>query len=209
MSAQQAHLQKFDRKQSREIQNKLSQVLSVSFPENSSIQVWLEKREDWVAVPIVAGTDKFKFVDFANALLRIAADSSNQELLGVFLNTDPNEPVAFSVPSNIEGLRNFDLELEPFSVNKVLFAGMPDWVVLMSESDYYVVAGSLPIVEKFLNLTVNQAFTEFENEIESWEFPKEFAQRLQPLKDVFLRIHRHTLEGYQNASVGSRVNLYD
>ncbi len=153
MSEQREYIQKLDREQSQEIQNRLSQVLSVSFPENSSMQVWLEKREGWVAVPTVAGTDKFKFVDFANAVLRIAADSSNQELLGVFLETDPNEPVAFSVPSNIDGLREFDIEIEPFSVNKVIFAGTPDWVVLMSESDYYVVAGPIPTVEKFLNLT--------------------------------------------------------
>jgi len=207
MSEQRKYIQKLDREQSQEIQNRLSQVLRVSFPENSSMQVWLEKREGWVAVPTVAGTDKFKFVDFANAVFRIAAGSSTQELLGVFLDTDPNEPVAFSVPSNIDGLREFDIEIEPFSVNKVIFAGTPDWVVLMSESDYYVVAGLIPTVEKFLNLTVTQAFTEFENEIESWEFPEEFAQRLQPLKDVFLRIHRNTFEGYQNAPLGSRVNL--
>ena len=54
MSEQRKYIQKLDREQSQEIQNRLSQVLSVSFPENSSMQVWLEKREGWVAVPTVA-----------------------------------------------------------------------------------------------------------------------------------------------------------
>ncbi|HCF29213.1 MAG TPA: hypothetical protein DEV81_18880 [Cyanobacteria bacterium UBA11049] len=204
MSYQQEYIQKLDREQSREIQNILSQVLSVSFPENYSMQVWLEKREGWVAVPTSATND---FTDFASAVLRLAADSSYRELLGVFLETEANEPVAFSVPSNIDGVLEFNIE--PPSSHKVLFAGAPDWVILMAESDFYVVAGSVPTVEKFLNLTLNQAFTEFENYIESWEFPEQFAERLQPLKDVLWRVYRNTLEGYQNASVGSRVNLYD
>lgn len=168
------------------------------------MQVWLEKREGWVAVPISAHGD---FTDFASATLRIATDSSDQELLGVFLETDTNEPVAFSVPSNIDGISEFDKE--PFSSHNVLFAGLPDWVILMAESDFYVVAGPVSTVEKFLNLTVNQAFTEFENYIESWKFPEQFSEKLQPIKDFFWRIYRNTLESYQNAPVGSRINLYD
>lgn len=68
MPYQHEFIQKLNQEQSQEIQNTLSQVLSVSFPENSSMQVWLEKQEDWVAVPISATDD---FTDFASALLRI------------------------------------------------------------------------------------------------------------------------------------------
>lgn len=204
MPYQPEFIQKLDREQSREIQNTLSQVLSVSFPDNSSMQVWLEKRQDWVAVPTSATDD---FTDFASAVLRIAEDSSYRELLGVFLETEANEPVAFSVPSNIDGISEFNIESPPS--HKVLFAGAPDWVILMAEADFYVVAGPVSAVEKFLNLSVDQAFTKFENYIESWKFPEEFAERLQPLKDVPRSVYRNTLERYQNAPFGSRVNLYD
>lgn len=204
MSYQHQFIQKLNQEQSQEIQNTLSQVLSVNFPNNSLMQVWLEKREGWVAVPI-SSTDNF--TDFARAVLRITEDSSYRELLGVFLETEANEPITFSVPCNIDGLIEFNIEPPPS--HKALFAGIPDWVILMAESDFYVVVGTVPIIEKFLNLPVNQAFTEFENYIESWKFPEQFAQRIQPLKDVPRKIYKNTLKGYKNASVGSKVNLYD
>ena len=200
MSYQPEYIQKLDREQSRDVQNTLSQFLSASFPD-SSIQIWLEKQEGWVAVPIAV--DK-NFTDFASGLLRVAIDRSYHELLGVFLETEVNNPIIFSVPSNIDAISEFNVEPPPG--HKVLFAGAPDWVVLMAESDYYVTAGPVPTVERFLDHSVTQAFTEFRNFIEAWEFPEQFAQRLQPLKDVFWKAYRNTLD-YQNAPVGSRIDL--
>lgn len=72
------YIQKLDREQSREVQNVLSQVLSVSYPENSSMHVWLEKPESWIAVPIAPGDNLTRF---ANVVLRLAADKSYRELL--------------------------------------------------------------------------------------------------------------------------------
>ena len=200
MSYQPEYIQKLNLEQAREIKNIVSQVLGVS-PEYPLKQLWLEKKEGWVAVPIAVNEN---FTDFASGLLRVAIDRSYHELLGVFLETEVNNQIIFSVPSNINAISEFNVEPPPG--HKVLFAGAPDWVVLMAESDYYVTAGPVPTVERFLDHSVTQAFTEFRNFIEAWEFPEQFAQRLQPLKDVFWKAYRNTLD-YQNAPVGSRIDL--
>ncbi|MEO0969221.1 MAG: hypothetical protein AAFX80_13045 [Cyanobacteria bacterium J06639_18] len=196
------YIQPFTLERSRLIKNRLSQILHVSFTEDSLIEIWLEKQEAWVAVPVI-GNDNF--TDFASGLLRIATDISYQELLGVFLETEIDKPLAFSVPSHIDGIYEFNTEPPPS--HKVIFAGAPDFLALMAESDYYVIAGSIPIVEKFLDISVNQAFTEFRNYIESWKFPEQFAQRLQPFKHLLWGVYINTFEIYENAPVGSRVKL--
>lgn len=200
MSYQHQFIQKLSQERSRDIYDVLNQVLRVSFPANSLKQVWLEKREGWVAVPTTSADT------FRSAVLRIAEYSGDQELLGVFLDTYPDELLVFSVPANLDSLSEFDVEPPPGL--KVLFAGAPDWIVLDVESDFYVVAGVVPAVEQSLNLSVDQAFVEFDHYIESWEFPAEFADRLQPLKD-FPRMVYSNLRQYKNASLSFRVNLFE
>ena len=201
MSYQYKHIKKLDQEQSREIRDIVSRVLTIE-PGYPPKQIWLEKQEGWVAVPIAVDED---YTYFASGLLRIAEDIGYQELPGLFLDTEVSEPVAFFVPSNIEAILEF--KQEPLSNYKVFFAGAPNWVAVVIESDYYIVVGTAPTVEKFLDHSVNQAFTEFRNYLESWEFPKQFVQRLQPLKDSYWRAYRNTLD-YQNASVGSRIDLF-
>jgi hypothetical protein len=199
MSHQKQVIEKLSQERSREVQCLLNQVLNTSFLEDLSRQLWLDKREDWVAVPTVS-EDAFR-----SAILRIAECSEYQELLGVFLDTYPDKPIVFSIPANIDGVSEFDVEPPPGF--KVIFAGAPDWVVLNAESELCIVAGPNALVERFLSTSISQSLVEFNSYLESWEAPTEFADILQSLKKFPLTIYRNILENYQNASVGTKVNL--
>ena len=115
MSYQYKHIEKLDQEQSREIRDIVSRVLTID-PGYPPKQLWLEKQEGWVAVPIAVDED---YTYFASGLLRIAEDIGYQELPGLFLDTEVSEPVGFFVPSNIEAILEF--KQEPLSNYKVFF----------------------------------------------------------------------------------------
>ena len=191
-----------NRSECLDVKHKLNQVVDIILLKNNDWQICLRKKKNWVAVPIAP---KQTFVDSIDRLLQLKISDDNQKLFGVFIDTLIDDFTAFEIQANIDGLSEFNVE--PPSNYKAVFTGETDWMFITVEGDFYVLLGSVSLIEEFLNKSIDVDFNKYDEYVESWEFPEESKERLQPLKD-YLRKVSISLKKYQNLPVGSQINIW-
>lgn len=190
-----------NRSECLDVKHKLKQVVDIILLKNNDWQICLRKKKNWVAVPIAP---KQTFVDLIDKLIQLKISDDNQKLFGVFINTLIDDFTAFEIEANIDGLSEFNVE--PPSNYKAVFTGEPNWMFITVEGDFYVLLGSVSLIEEFLNNNIDSIFNKYDEYVESWEFPEESKERLQPLKD-YLRKVSISLKKYQYLPVGSQINI--
>ena len=70
-----------------------------------------------------------------------------------------NFPKVFSIPVSSEGIEEFNRCCDAFWF--AIFSGEPDWLILCTELDFYIVAGEESFVRQFFECIAEDAFIAF------------------------------------------------
>ena len=174
------------------ISNFFEKLNEVAFRLSKDDSIRLRKRDGWVAVP-VESADHFTESE-EKKLLSVIQKNGYEELIAMPFERLKDFPLVSIVPATAEGIAEVNWEFSHFWL--ALFAGEPDWIVLGTKGDYFVVAGPLDFVRDFLGCEINEAFSEF------YEFLSNYLDS-DPLKGYFLSVYNDLHTIYPQLESGS------
>jgi hypothetical protein len=174
------------------------QIESVVVALPGKDDVLMVKQSDWVAVPCES-SDHFEQDDCVR-LWHTALEHGYQEMIGLALESmvEGNEGYeGVRVPTTLEAIEEFDSLYSFYWC--VLYAGKPDWVILFTKLDYFVIAGPQDLVRRFIGCELSEAFDKFYNYLSDESY--------QPLKEHMTDVYCHLLHDYPKAAPGEIVVL--
>ena len=176
----------------------LKQVLPFYYSKKVGIEeLALVKQPGWIAVPIESNFD----LEFELRLQRMMSERGTQNLFAVLIETPETKPVAYKIPTTLDGIDEFNLECG--ALNCALFAEDLDWVMVCTVDEYYIVAGQESFVSKLVLPGADRAFAEFEVYIENLSWSEPFKSKLK----THLNLVKNTLKDYRQLQPGSSLNL--
>jgi hypothetical protein len=160
-------------------------------------QLWLVKQEGWVAV-VAYGGCFYAATDEAR-LVQTLLDYGYQEFIATAWSEVLNTPPVLALPTTVEALE--ELRLTIFCWWYVLFAGEPDWFILLAHTlDFIIVAGPPNFVQQVLGCDPDEAAGDIQEMAES-----------EYLNPVARKYYAHLLEQlwvvYPQAQPGEIIDL--
>lgn len=185
-------------KEVAQINEKLNQVLHYPIEGLTLMNVSLIKRAEWVAVP--AETYTHAIWMNREQLQRIFLERGYHELWAVALDSMGNYPSVYVVPTTVEAIE----ELNRFwgFFNYALFAGEPDWVIVSTDCEYDVIAGSSDFICQLLDCQeIKEAFSRFH------AFVSEYVAMEKQTKEQLYFVHDLLRDEYPEIEVGTELHL--
>lgn len=135
----------------------LQKLNRIAFRLNDDDCIRLIKQNGWVAVPVESADHLSESEE--ERLLSVIQKKGYEELIAIPFENLKDFPLVSVAPATAEGIAELNWEFSFFWL--ALFAGEPDWVILGTKSNYFIVAGSPDFVCDFLDCGINDAFSEF------------------------------------------------
>jgi hypothetical protein len=123
----------------------------------SEQELWIRKEKQWIAV---VANDSSVGEEFDVRLVATLTAYGYSEVIAVAWENLLNFPHAFVIPTTLEAI-------EEFNGKFVLFAGKPDWLILLTRLDYLIIAGQPKFVREVLGCEPEQAFNGIQGMSES------------------------------------------
>lgn len=153
------------------------------------------KQPGWIAIPCES-SDHLE-LDDCDRLQHTVSEFGYQNMIGVALESmvEGNEGVL--LPVTVEAIEEFNSLYSFYWC--ALYAGKPDWIILFTKLDYFVIAGPESFVHKFIGCDFSEAFDSFYNYLST--------ETYQPLKEHMMDVYRHLVVDYPKAMPGEVVIL--
>jgi hypothetical protein len=180
------------------VNKNLSRVVRHCIKKGRLMNISLVKQKGWIAVP----AQRYSHIILMDQeqLQRTFLARGYRKLLAVALDPMGTYPSVYVLPPTTKGIEAFHREW--FSFNCTLFAGQPDWVIISTDSEFDVVAGSAEFVRQLLNCALNEAFLRFQAFVTNHPMEEQMRKHLYFVHDL-LR------DNYPSAEVGSEFYLID
>ncbi|WP_156427172.1 hypothetical protein [Leptolyngbya sp. NIES-2104] len=156
----------------------IDSVLGTIYSEDD---LWIRKQENWIAV---ATSDSFFESEFEVRLAKTLKAYGYSQIIAVAWEKLLNFPQAFVIPSTLEAISEFNLKNPGFMF--VIFAGSPDWLILLTRLEFLITAGQSSFVDAILGCEFENAFGEIPEMSES-----------EYINPVIRRHYSHILEQLQ------------
>lgn len=170
---------------------------------NGSIS--LVKKENWIAVPFTI--DGGFFPKTLSGFVKAAESYNRSEVIATWIEPiDQDLPRAFSVPAILEGVQEFNLDVDLLLMNCAVFAGYPDWVYIWFIDNLDIIYATEPITRIFTDLSVDKAFAAFR----TWLDDSPISQitrghfQSQGTENTLERVY-DDLKEFNNAAPGTEV----
>lgn len=170
----------------------VQKLKKVAFRLSDKDRVNLIKKSGWVAVP-VESADHFSESE-EGKLLSVIQENDCEELIAIPFERVKNFPLVSVVPATAEGIAELNWEFSFLWLT--LFAGEPDWVIIGTKDNYFIIAGTPNFVRNFLGCEINEAFSEF------YEFLSDYRDS-DPLKEYLLSVYNDLHTIYPQLESGS------
>ncbi|MDY6784118.1 MAG: hypothetical protein SW833_16485 [Cyanobacteriota bacterium] len=171
----------------------LQRFEKIAFRAKNKERFCLSKQNGWVAVP-VESADHFSESE-EERLLSVTQKNGYEKLIAILFEDLKNFPPVSTIPTTAEGIAELNWEFSHFWL--ALFAGEPDWVIIGTKSNYFIVAGSPDFVRDFLGCEINDAFSEF------YEFLLDYLDSSDPLGEYLLSVYNDLRTIYPQLESGS------
>ncbi|MBW4488782.1 MAG: hypothetical protein KME12_13430 [Trichocoleus desertorum ATA4-8-CV12] len=173
------------------------QIEKVVIALPGSDDVSMIKQPGWVAIPCES-SDHFDHDDCVR-LWQTVSEYGYQNMIGVALESMAGNEGFEGVllPTTLEAIEEFDSLYSFYWC--ALYAGKPDWMILFTKLDYFVIAGSESFVRKLVGCEFDEAFNTFHDYL--------LDESYQPLKEHLTDVYQHLLHDYPRAAPGEVVIL--
>ncbi|HEY9851765.1 MAG TPA: hypothetical protein V6D28_19995 [Leptolyngbyaceae cyanobacterium] len=175
------------------LRSKLNKVITGCGDQN---EVMLKKKANWVAVPVESG-DHFSDDDIKK-LLQAILEHGYEEMIAIAFEKLKAFPPAFVVPATTEAIEEFDFKCAPFWFT--MYAGEPDWAIICTKLNYFVLFGKESFVKKVLGCELDEAFGEF------YDFLSDYCDS-DPLKKILLSVYHRLLYAYPRVEHETIIKL--
>lgn len=200
------HLKRLTIEEYDQAKELLSRVVKYLPEDLGNGSISLVKQENWIAVPMaIDGGFSLKTLE---GFVKAAESYGHSEVTGTWIvPIDPDSlPRAFSVPAILEGVQEFNLDIDLLLMNCVVFAGNLDWVYIWIVDDLDIIYGTEPITRLFTYMSVDEAFEAFRtwlDESQKSQATREYFEK-KGTENILERVY-HDLKQFNNASLGTEV----
>lgn len=170
----------------------LQKLEKIAFRLSDKDCVSLIKKSGWVAVP-VESADHFSENE-EKRLLSVVQKNGYEKLVAIPFEYIKNFPLVSVVPVTADAIAELNWEFSFLWL--ALFAGEPDWVIIGTKENYFIILGSPDFVRDFLGCEITEAFSEF------YEFLSDYSDS-NPLKGYLLSVYNDLYTIYPQLESGS------